>query len=63
MSITPGSFSVTAHERIVFGQPAGEAVVAEAERIGARRVFVTSTRSLAQKQDGPLQRLVKALGA
>ncbi len=63
MSITPGSFSVTAHERIIFGQPAGEAVVAEAERIGARRVFVTSTRSLAQKQDGPLQRLVKALGA
>src|SRR5882724_11589787 len=27
-----GSFSVTAHDRIVFGVPAGEAVVAEAER-------------------------------
>jgi maleylacetate reductase len=59
----PGSFSVTAHDRIVFGVPAGEAVVAEAERLGASRVFVTSTRSLAQKENGPLQRLQKALGA
>ena len=58
-----GNFSVTAHERIVFGVPAGEAVVAEAERTGAKRVFLTSTRSLAQKELGPLQRLEKALGA
>ena len=58
-----GTFHITAHERIVFGTPAGEAVVAEAERIGARRVFVTSTRSLAQKENGPLQRIEKALGA
>ena len=61
--LVAGSFSVTAHDRIVFGTPAGEAVVAEAERVGARRVFVTSTRSLAQKEDGPLQRMQKALGA
>jgi maleylacetate reductase len=59
---TPGTFSVTAHDRIIFGTPAGEAVVAEAERYGARRVFVTSTRSLAQKENGPLQRLERALG-
>lgn len=58
-----GTFNVTAHERIVFGTPAGEAVVAEAERVGARRVFVTSTRSLAQKENGPLQRIEQALGA
>ncbi|HSR79458.1 MAG TPA: iron-containing alcohol dehydrogenase [Hyphomicrobiaceae bacterium] len=58
-----GAFNITQHERIVFGVPAGEAVVAEAERIGAGRVFVTSTRSLAQKENGPLQRLEKALGA
>ena len=58
-----GTFHITAHERIVFGTPAGEAVVAEAERVGARRVFVTSTRSLAQKENGPLQRMEKALGA
>jgi len=61
--LAAGTFSVTAHERIVFGVPAEEAVPAEAERIGARRVLVTSTRSLAQKEAGPLQRIEKALGA
>ena len=60
--LTSGTFNVTAHERIVFGTAAAEAVVAEAERLGAKRVFVTSTRSLAQKHDGPLQRVEKALG-
>jgi len=68
MSATPdrpgaGVFNVTAQERIVFGNPAGEAVVAEARTYGASRVFVTSTRSLAQKENGPLQRLERALGA
>jgi maleylacetate reductase len=61
--LTAGAFNVTAHERIVFGRPAGEAVVAEAERTGASRVFVTSTRSLAQKENGPLQRIEQALGS
>jgi maleylacetate reductase len=61
--LTAGAFSITAHERILFGRPAGEAVVAEAERTGARRVFVTSTRSLAQKGNGPLQRIEQALSA
>ena len=57
-----GTFSITAHDRIIFGTPAGEAVLAEAERYGAKRIFVTSTRSLAQKDDGPLQRMERALG-
>jgi maleylacetate reductase len=61
--LTAGAFNITAHERILFGRPAGEAVVAEAERTGAARVFVTSTRSLAQKENGPLQRIEQALGA
>jgi maleylacetate reductase len=61
--LTAGAFNVTAHERIVFGRPAGEALVAEAERTGASRVFVTSTRSLAQKEMGPLQRIEQALGS
>jgi maleylacetate reductase len=56
-----GSFLIQAQERIVFGQPAAAAVVAEAERYGAKRVFVVSTRSLNQLTDGPLQRLVNAL--
>ena len=61
--LVAGTFHIQAQERIVFGMPAGEAVVAEAERVGAKRVFVTSTRSLAQKENGPLQLMEKALGA
>ena len=68
MSATPdrpgaGVFTVTAQERIVFGTLAEVAVVAEAKSYGAARVFLTSTRSLAAKENGPLQRLEKALGA
>jgi maleylacetate reductase len=58
-----GTFNVTANDRILFGTPAAAAVVAEAERYGARRVLVTSTASLAKKSDGPLQQLERALGA
>jgi maleylacetate reductase len=62
-ALKAGTFNITAHDRIIFGMPAGEATVAEAERYGAKRVFVTSTRSLAQKENGPLQRIERALGA
>jgi maleylacetate reductase len=58
----PGHFTVQAQERIVFGKPAEIAVVEEAERYGAKRVFVVSTRSLAARDDGPLQRIERALG-
>jgi maleylacetate reductase len=58
-----GTFNVMAQERVVFGTPAEAAVVAEAESCGASRVFLTSTRSLAQKENGPLRRLERALGA
>jgi maleylacetate reductase len=61
--LVSGVFHVQAQERIVFGVAAGEAVVAEAGRIGAKRIFLTSTRSLAQKEDGPLQRIERALGS
>jgi maleylacetate reductase len=61
--LAAGIFHVQAQDRIVFGMPAGAAVVAEAERLGAARVFVTSTRSLAAKPDGPLQRIERALNA
>lgn len=57
-----GVFTMQAQERIVFGEPAGEALLSEIERLGARRVFVTSTRSLAKLSDGPLQAIEKALG-
>jgi maleylacetate reductase len=60
-ALQSGTFNVTAIERIVFGRPAEEAVRAEAERLGAARVFVTSTRSLADRGHGPLRRLEQAL--
>jgi maleylacetate reductase len=61
--IRPGSYSVTAHERILWGRPAAEAVLEEADRYAAKRIFLTSTRSLAKKTDGPLQKIERALGA
>jgi maleylacetate reductase len=57
-----GHFTVQAQERIVFGKPAEIAVVEEAERYGAKRVFVVSTRSLAGRDNSPLQRIERALG-
>ncbi len=57
-----GSHSFTAQERVVHGVPAGAAVRAEAQRLGAKRVFTISGRSLAALADGPLQKLVAALG-
>jgi maleylacetate reductase len=35
-------------ERVVYGKPAGAALRAEAERLGAQRVFLTTSRSVAQ---------------
>ena len=58
-----GHITIQAQERILFGAPAGTSVLAEAERYGARRVFVISTRSLARLENGPLQQVVAALGA
>ncbi|HVY41694.1 MAG TPA: iron-containing alcohol dehydrogenase [Hyphomicrobiaceae bacterium] len=58
-----GYFTIHAQERILFGKPAAESVVAEAKRYGASRVFVTSTRSLAKLENGPLQRIERALGS
>lgn len=49
-------------ERVIFGRPAGDVLCEEADRLGASRVFVTSTASLAALSDGPLQRVIAALG-
>lgn len=62
-ALSQGQFNISASERIVFGQPLEEAIVAEALRYGAKRVFVTSTRSLAKLTSGPLQRAERALGS
>ena len=47
-------------ERVVYGKPAGAAVLAEAERLGATRVFVTTSKSVAQSP--LLADVVSALG-
>ena len=61
-NLMSGSFLIQAQERILFGQPAASAVIAESEHYGASRVFVVSTRSLQRLTDGPLQKIVRALG-
>jgi len=61
-TLSPGHFNISATERIVFGEPLEEAIIAEAKRYGASRVFLTSTRSLAKLENGPLQRARQALG-
>jgi maleylacetate reductase len=54
------TFEWTAQERVIHGKPAAEAVRSEMERLGAKRVFVTTTRSL---RDGRLVRdITSALG-
>lgn len=62
-AVPAGHFNLSATERIVFGQPLEDAILAEADRYGATRVFLTSTRSLAKLTSGPLQRAERALGA
>ena len=55
-----GTVQWTAQERVVHGRPAAEAVRAEIERIGAKRVLLLTTRSLT---DGRLIRdVTSALG-
>ncbi len=41
------TYSYTALERVVLGQPAAPAVAAEIDRLGRRRVFVVTSRSVA----------------
>jgi len=57
-----GTFFMQAQEQVVFGRPAEQAVMEQVERMGARRVFLTSGRTLGQLDDGPLQRIRRALG-
>ncbi len=57
-----GHFIVQAQERVIYGQAAEQAVVEEVARYGCERVFVVSTRSLSALENGPLQRIERALG-
>lgn len=63
--LSVGTFHQTAQERIVHGQPAGKAVLAEARRLGAQRVFIVTGRSLGQLAaagQGPVHDVASALG-
>ena len=51
----------TAQERVIHGKPAAEAVPAEMQRIGAKRVLVLTTRSLAESR--LVRDVTAALGA
>lgn len=62
MNISAGEFSYPSIEAVIFGRPAGDAVVECMARAGGRRAFVVSGRSLAALSDGPLQRVLKRLG-
>ena len=55
-----GTVNWTAQERVVHGKPAAEAVPAEIERIGAKRVLLLTTRSL--KDSRLVREVTSALG-
>ncbi|MFO1329856.1 MAG: iron-containing alcohol dehydrogenase [Rubrivivax sp.] len=56
-----GTFAIAAQERIVHGRPAAAVLRDEVERVGARRAFVVTGRSLGTLADGPVQRIEAAL--
>jgi len=46
-----GSYVFLAQDRVIFGKPAQEAVVEEAARRNARRVFIVASKTLSRKTD------------
>lgn len=62
-SVPTGSFQIPAQEQIIYGQAAGSAVLAEATRLGAKRVLVITGRTLGALSDGPVQQVERSLGA
>ncbi|MBM3644936.1 MAG: iron-containing alcohol dehydrogenase [Alphaproteobacteria bacterium] len=57
----PGHYQFLAQDRVIWGKPAAQAVVEEADRLGARRVFVVTGKTLARKTD-VIERIRIALG-
>src|SRR5271168_5241075 len=56
-----GTYAYLPLERVVFGRPAAEAAVEEAARIGATRLFIVASKSLARST--PVVRTIaEALG-
>ena len=57
-----GSYAYLPLERVVFGRPAAEAAVEEAARVGATRVFIVASKSLARNTP-VIRTIADALGA
>jgi alcohol dehydrogenase class IV len=57
-----GMHEFLAQDRVIWGKPAADAVPEEAERRGARRVFIVTSRTLNRKTDA-VERIRTALGA
>lgn len=56
-----GTMAFTAMNRVIFGKPAAESIVAEADRLQARRVFVLTGRTL-NTQTEEVDKIRRALG-
>lgn len=59
--MTPGVYAYVPLERVVWGEPAVDAVPREVDRLGARRVFVVASKTLSRQTDA-IERLKAALG-
>ena len=57
-----GSYAYLPLERVVFGRPAAEAAVEEAARVGATRVFIVASKSLARNTP-VIRTIADALGS
>jgi maleylacetate reductase len=57
-----GSYAYLPLERVVFGRPAAEVVVEEATRVGAARVFIVASKTLARNTP-VVDTIAQALGA
>ena len=57
----PGNVVLTSTERVIFGEPAATAIAAEAARLGATRVMLITSASLASGTD-EIARIEAALG-
>ncbi|MBP8232817.1 iron-containing alcohol dehydrogenase [Rhizorhabdus sp.] len=60
-SVTAGQMGFTATEKVTFGQPARDAILAQAEVMGARRVFLLASSTLRTDTD-EIKQIEAALG-
>jgi alcohol dehydrogenase class IV len=57
-----GSHEFLAQDRVIWGKPAAQAVIEEADRRGAKRVFIVTSRTL-NRTTGAVAGIASALGA